>query len=76
MRTPPSLGFALTRLVGLLVRETVLTRDETEGLMAGFLISGAAPRATTRLGDWLNENAGVFGQQYVPELLRHYRRSS
>ena len=29
--TQPSLGFALTRLVGLMLRDVVLTRDEVEG---------------------------------------------
>ena len=32
--TPPLLGFAMTRLVGFLLRDTVLTRDEVDGLMA------------------------------------------
>ena len=42
--TPASLGYAVTwtRLVGLLLRDMVLTRDEVDGMMAGLLISGAA----------------------------------
>ena len=39
VHTPPSLGFALTRLVGLLLRDVVLTCDEVDGLMAGLLKS-------------------------------------
>ena len=35
VHTPPSLGFGLTRLVGLLLRDVVLTRDEDDRLMAG-----------------------------------------
>jgi len=72
--TPPSLGFALTRLVGLLLRDVGLTRDEVDGLMGGLLSSGAVPTGTTRLGDWLAGNGGVLGQRYVSELRRNYRR--
>ena len=47
VHTPPSLSFALTRLVGLLLRDMVLTRDEVAGLMTGLLTSGAAPTVPT-----------------------------
>ena len=43
VHTPPSLGFAMTRLVGLLLRDVVMTKDEVDGLMAGLLASHAAP---------------------------------
>ena len=73
VHTPPSLGFALTRLVGLLLRDVVLTRDEVDGLMAGLLTSGSAPTGTTRLSDWLREHADGLGRRYVSELGRNYR---
>ena len=70
----PSLGFALTRLVGLLLRDVVLTRGGIDGLMAGLLTSHAAPAGTTRLGDWLTDNADAIGWRYVSECRRNYRR--
>ena len=72
VRTPPSLGFALTKLVGLFLRDVGLTRDEVDGLMAGLLASGAVPTGTTRLGDWLADNWGVSGRRYVSELRRYF----
>ena len=69
----PGLAFALTRLVGWLVRDVVLTRDEIEGLMAGLLVSDAAPTGGTRFSRWLAENAGILGRRYASELDRHYR---
>ena len=54
LHSPPSVGLALTGLVGLLMREMALTRDEVEGLIAGLLTSGEPPTGTTRLADWLN----------------------
>ena len=74
VRTPPSVGFALTKLVGLLLRDVGLTRDEVDGLMAGLMTSGATPTGTTRLGDWLADNADGLGRRYVSELRRNYRR--
>ena len=74
MHTPPTVGLALTRLVGLLVGDVVLTRDEVDGLMAGLLTSGAAPTGTTTLGSWLNESADGLGRRYVSELRRNFRR--
>ena len=73
MHTAPSVGLALTRLVGLLMRDVALTRDEVVGLMAGLLTSEAAPTSTTRLSDWLAENGDRLGRRYVSELRRNWR---
>ena len=64
----------MTRLVGLLLRDTVLTRDEVDGLMAGLLTSHAAPSGSTRLGEWLEGNADILGRRYGSELRRNHRR--
>ena len=72
VHTPPSLGFAMTTLVGLLLRDVVLTRDEVDGLMAGLLTSGSAHTGTTKLGDWLNGEGAALGRRYVSELARNF----
>ena len=72
--TPPSVALALTGLVGLLMRDLALTRDEVDGLMAGLLTSDSAPTGTTRLSDWLKDNADGLGRRYMSELRRNYRR--
>ena len=66
--TPPRVGLALTGLVGLLMRDMALTRDEVVGLMDGLLTSGEPPTGTTRLSDWLAENGDGLGRRYVSEL--------
>ena len=73
---PPSVGLALTRLVGLLMRDVALTRDEVVGLMAGLLTSEAVPTGTTRLSDWLAVNGDGLGRRYVSELRRNYRQNT
>jgi uncharacterized protein YbjT (DUF2867 family) len=69
----PKLALALSRLIGYVVNDVVLTGDEVEGLMAGLLVSDGPPTGRTRLSDWLAENAGSVGARYASELKRHYR---
>ncbi len=70
---PPSVSLAPTSIVGLLVRDVVLTRDEVDGLVAGLLTSNAPPTGTTRFSDWLTENARGMGRIYQSELGRNFR---
>ena len=72
VHTPPSLGFVLTRLVVLLMRDMVLTQDEVNGLMAGLLTSDGVPTGTTGLYEWLDTNGAVLGTRYVSELRRNF----
>ena len=69
---PCQLGLALTGLVGLLMRDMALTRDEVDGLMAGLLTSAEPPTGTTRLADWLDDNADGLGCRYVSERRRNF----
>lgn len=69
----PGLALILSRLVGSVVKDVVLTRDEVDGLMAGLLISAGPPTGKTRLSDWLGQNAATVGAGYASELNRHYR---
>lgn len=69
---PPRVGHALTRLVGLPMRDLALTRDEVDGLMAGLLTSRTEPTGKTRLNDWLAENEDGLGRRYVSELRRNW----
>lgn len=74
VHTPPSLSLAMTKLVGLLVRDVVLIRDEVDGLMEGLMVSDAPPTCETKLSGWLRDNAGGLGRRYVSELKRNYNR--
>jgi uncharacterized protein YbjT (DUF2867 family) len=62
----------MARLVGHLVNDVVLTKQEIEGLMADLLVSSQPPTGATRLSAWLAEHAGAIGQSYASELARHY----
>jgi uncharacterized protein YbjT (DUF2867 family) len=62
-----------SRLIGYVVRDVVLTRDEVAGLTSGLLASAGPPTGSTRLSEWLDENAAILGTRYASELGRHYR---
>ena len=62
----------MARLVGRLVNDVVLTKQEIEGLMADLLVSSQPPTGATRLSAWVAEHAQTIGQSYASELARHY----
>lgn len=69
----PQLGIALGRVVGLLVRDVLLTRDELRGLMREKLTSDDAPIGEVVFSEWLTEAKGGLGRSYYSELGRHFR---
>jgi NADH dehydrogenase len=73
VHVPPSVALAASRLIGLLVRDVVLTADEVRGLTAGLLATDSPPAGATRLSDWLAQNRHRVGRRYASEVARHYR---
>jgi NADH dehydrogenase len=71
---PPAMTILSAKLIGLLVRDVVLTRDELEGLMDELLVSSEPPRGKRRLDDWLLQQAPTLGRRYTSELDRNFRR--
>jgi uncharacterized protein YbjT (DUF2867 family) len=72
IHVPPRAALALSELVGLFVRDRVLTREEVEGLMAGLLVSSAPAAGETRLSSWLSAHSRELGIAYFSEIERHY----
>lgn len=71
---PPALVLASTRVIGLGVRDVVLTRDEMRELMESLLVSKeTAGTCPTRLTAWITENAEALGRRYSSELARNFR---
>jgi uncharacterized protein YbjT (DUF2867 family) len=64
---------AAARLLGLLVRDVVLTRDEIRELTSSLLTSHETPRGEIRLSEWLPANAAQLGRRWSSELARNYR---
>ena len=73
LHLPPGVALALSEIVGKLVGDVVLTADEVAGLAQDLLVVDTPPTGTTRLSDWLAQNAETVGRRYASELQRHFR---
>lgn len=67
---PPWLGYGVGALVGRIVGDVLITRDEIEGLMQDRLYVDAKPAGTTRLTDWARAHREELGRAYASELAR------
>ena len=74
--TPPWIALTASRLLGLLVRDIPLTREEMNALRAGLLVSCEPPRGTERFTAWLSTSAPTLGRTYASELGRNFRGRS
>jgi NADH dehydrogenase len=73
LHLPPALVLATTSVIGLAVRDVVLTRDEIRELMEELLTSPAAPTCPTRFSEWIASNGAQVGRRYESELARNFR---
>lgn len=73
---PQALGYWSTRLVGLLVRDVVATRQEIRGLMENRLFVDAPPLGKTKLSDWVEKHKATLGREYTSEMRRRIDRTS
>jgi uncharacterized protein YbjT (DUF2867 family) len=74
LTVPPTVALGLSGILGRVVRDVVLTREELEGLRADLLVSNGPPTATTSFRAWTNEHGRQLGRNWASELARHYRR--
>jgi uncharacterized protein YbjT (DUF2867 family) len=76
LSVPPMLGYWGGRLIGLLVRDVVLTREEIRGLMEGRLAVDAPPLGHTKLSEWIAQHKETLGRHYTSEMARRVDRRS
>jgi uncharacterized protein YbjT (DUF2867 family) len=72
----PGLAYQMTRAVGWLVNDVVITREEIRGLMEERLYVNSSPLGTTKLSDWARANSGRLGLKYTSEMARRLDRVS
>ncbi|HTP09489.1 MAG TPA: NAD(P)H-binding protein [Anaerolineae bacterium] len=73
---PPAFGYAVGAVLGKLVGDVMITRDEVEGLMADLLVTQSPPAGSTRLTDWARQHAETLGKHYASELARRENRQA
>jgi uncharacterized protein YbjT (DUF2867 family) len=73
VHVPTAAALAAAGLLGLVLRDVVLTRDEVTELQSMLMASAQPPTGKVHLSDWLAENANALGRRWASELDRHYR---
>jgi NADH dehydrogenase len=73
---PPMVGYAAGWVIGKMVGDVMITREEIVGLMAELLYVQSPPTGSTRLTDWARERASSLGLRYTSELARRRDRQS
>lgn len=73
---PASVGLAVARALGPIVRDVVLTREEVAGLMRGLLDSDAPTAGPTKLSEWASAHRAALGVRYASEVGRRRDRRS
>ena len=73
---PPSVGYAVGWVIGKLVGDVMITREEIRGLMDNLLYVDAPPAGTTKLTDWARERSASLGLHYTSELARRQDRET
>ena len=76
LRVPEFMGLGLARVLGILLRDVLITRDELVGLQRDLLVSREPPACETRFSDWIQEHSDQLGRRYRSELARHFHRVS
>lgn len=76
IQVSPEVGYFMAYIIGKLVDDIIVTRDEIAGLMAGMLAVNAPPAGQTRLTDWLGQHAETVGKRYTSEMARRKDRLS
>ncbi len=72
---PPWMGYLAGVIIGRLVGDVMITRDEIKGLMADLLYVDAPPAGDTSLAQWAKEHADRLGVRYASELARRSNRT-
>jgi len=71
---PPWLGYAAGWMIGKMVGDTFITREEIAGLMAGLLVVDSPATGQTELSAWVQGHADTLGVSYTSELARRKDR--
>jgi nucleoside-diphosphate-sugar epimerase len=70
---PAPVVLALSRLLGVALRDTLLTADEYRAMTDGLADSSAPAAGRVVFTDWVAEHGSDLGRRYANELDRHFR---
>jgi uncharacterized protein YbjT (DUF2867 family) len=70
---PGPLVSQLSRALGLVLRDTLLTREEYQAMADGLADSDAPSTGKIVFTDWIADHGAELGRHYANELDRHFR---
>jgi nucleoside-diphosphate-sugar epimerase len=73
VRVPGSLIPPAARLLGLALRDTLLTAEEYQAMADGLADTDGPATGGTSLTQWITDHKGTLGRTYANELDRHFR---
>ena len=73
IRVPGTLIPPAARLLGLALRDTLLTVDEYQGMADGLADTDGPATGDTALSRWIIDHKDTLGRDYANELTRHFR---
>jgi nucleoside-diphosphate-sugar epimerase len=73
VHVPGSLIPPAARVLGLALRDTLLTAEEYQAMADGLADTEGPATGETSLTRWITEHAGTLGRRYANELTRHFR---
>jgi len=72
LHVPGAVLPVLSSMLGLVLRDVVLTREEYQTMSQGMADSDAPSAGSISLSTWLAEHGEELGHHYANELQRHY----
>jgi uncharacterized protein YbjT (DUF2867 family) len=69
---PPTILLAMSKALGAVMHDVLLTPDEYRSMAGGLADSDAPATGTVRLSEWLVEHGDTLGRSYANELALHF----
>jgi len=73
VHVPGALIPSAARLIGLALRDTLLTAEEYQAMADGLADTDGPATGHTALSQWITEHEDTLGRSYANELTRHFR---
>jgi len=73
VRVPGAVVPAMSKLVGLVLHDVLLTKEEFTAMEDGLADTDGPATGSTRLTEWIQSHADTLGQSYANEIVRHFR---
>ena len=68
MPIPPIMGWVAGRIMGVFLKDLVITRAEIRGLMQGLMASDEEPLGVISFREWIEDKGSQVGQKYHNDL--------